>query len=72
MEQFAPELQVAPKVIEAHHQRGVICRAVTYEGTDIICFAPPLIMNEDQVNTMVERLHDAIKEVRESLSHVLQ
>ncbi len=69
---FAPELQVAPKVIEALHQRGVICRAVTYEGTDIICFAPPLIMNEEQVNTMVERLHDAIKEVRESLSRVLQ
>lgn len=65
---FPAEQQVAPKVIEALHQRGVICRAVTYDETDIICFSPPLIMNEEQVNTMVEKLHDAIKEVSEVIS----
>lgn len=69
---FASDLQVAPKVIEALHQRGVICRAVTYEGTDIICFCPPLIINEQQIETMIERIHDAIKEVRKELSAVLK
>ncbi len=68
---FSSDLQVAPKVIEALHQRGVICRAVTYEGTDIICFSPPLIINKEQVETMIEKLHDAIKEVRNELSATL-
>lgn len=68
---FSSDLQVAPKVIEALHQRGVICRAVTYEGTDIICFSPPLIINKEQVETMIEKLHEAIKEVRNELSATL-
>lgn len=69
---FSSDLQVAPKVIEALHNRGVICRGVTYEGTDIICFAPPLIINEEQIETMVDRLYDSIKEVRSGLSTVLK
>jgi len=69
---FSSDLQVAPKVIEALHQRGVICRAVTYEGTDIVCFSPPLIINKQQIETMIEKLGDAIKEVRKELSSVLE
>lgn len=64
---FPAGLKVAPKVIEALHERGVICRPVTYDNTDIICFAPPLIMNKAQVNTMVEKLHDAILSVQKQL-----
>lgn len=67
---FDSSLQVAPKVIEALHQRGVISRAVTYEGTDIICFSPPLIINKEQVEMMIEKLRDAILEVRSGLSTV--
>jgi putrescine---pyruvate transaminase len=66
-QRFAPELQVAVKVIEALHQRGIICRPVTYEGVDIICFAPPLIINQYQVDTILERLQDAILDVRKQL-----
>lgn len=64
---FDPSLKVAGRVIEALHQRGVICRPVSYEGTDIICFCPPLIINEEQVNTMLDKLHDAILEVQNEL-----
>lgn len=64
---FSPDLKVAGKVIEALHERGVICRSVTYDGTDIICFAPPLIMDQSQVHTLVEKLHDAIKAVQTEL-----
>lgn len=69
---FSSNLQVAPKIIEALHRRGVICRAVTYEGTDIICFSPPLIINKQQIETMLEKLHDAIIEVRKELTGVLK
>lgn len=64
---FAPELKVAPRVIEELHQRGVICRSVSYEGTDIICFSPPLIMNEEQINDMVEKLYESILAVQKEL-----
>ncbi|SDI41505.1 aspartate aminotransferase family protein [Natribacillus halophilus] len=66
-ERFSSEVNAAPKVIDALHERGVICRSVTFGGTDIICFAPPLTINEAQVNDIVERLHDAITEVREAI-----
>ena len=64
---FSADLKVAPKVIEALHERGVICRAVTFEGTDIICFAPPLIINKEQVDRLVEKLHDAVLSVQNDL-----
>lgn len=65
---FSSELSVAPKVIEALHERGVICRPVTYDQTDIICFSPPLIMDKAQVDTVVEKLHDAILSVQQKIS----
>lgn len=64
---FSSELKVAAKVIEALYERGVICRAVTYEGTDIICFSPPLTINEEQIKTLVEKLHAAISSVAQEL-----
>lgn len=67
-ERFSPDLQVAPKVIETLHQNGVICRAVTYEGTDIICFSPPLIINSKEINKLNEILHEAVFTVQKQLS----
>ncbi|MEC5423065.1 aspartate aminotransferase family protein [Virgibacillus sp. C22-A2] len=64
---FSPDLQVAAQVIEALHERGVICRAVSYGDSDIICFAPPIIIDENQVNTMLEKLHDSILTVQKQL-----
>lgn len=64
---FSQELKGAPKVIEALHQRGVICRAVTYESSNIICFAPPLVINDLQINTLIEKSHDALAEIQKGL-----
>ena len=60
-ERFPAELNVAGKVIEELYTRGVICRPVTYENTDIICFAPPLIITEDEVDLLLEKVYEAIK-----------
>ena len=65
---FSSDLNVASKVIEALHERGVICRPVTYDQTDIICFSPPLIINQAQVHTVTEKLHDAILSVQKDIS----
>ncbi|MFG6115649.1 aspartate aminotransferase family protein [Halobacillus sp. MO56] len=64
---FSKDQAVAPKVIEELHQRGVICRAVTYESSNIICFAPPLIINEQQINDILDKLHDSILSVQKQL-----
>lgn len=66
-ERFSADLMVAPQVIEALHRRGVICRAVTYENTDIIAFSPPLSINEREVNMMIDKLYEAIVEVEGKL-----
>ncbi|SFB39238.1 putrescine aminotransferase [Lentibacillus halodurans] len=64
---FSPDLQVGPNVIEALYERGVICRPVRYDGTDIICFAPPLIISRDQVNVLVEKLYDTVQKIQNHL-----
>ncbi|GAA0590603.1 aspartate aminotransferase family protein [Virgibacillus siamensis] len=70
-ERFTSDQKVAPKVIDALHQRGVICRPVTYDNTDIICFAPPIIINKVQINTLVDKLYDAIHAVEKELGQVM-
>lgn len=67
-ERFPADKKVASQVIESLFQKGVICRAVTYENTGIICFCPPLIINEEQLNDLMNRVHEAIKEVEQKIN----
>lgn len=67
-EPFRSDKNITAQVIEALHKRRVICRGVTYENSDIICFSPPLIINEKEINELIERVYDAIKEVEENIS----
>lgn len=64
---FKASLKVAPKVVRDLAERGMICRAVTYDGTDIITFAPPLIVNKEQIDKMIEIFHDSVLAVREEM-----
>lgn len=66
-ERFPSEWKVAPKVIDALYERGIICRPVTYDGTAIVTFAPPLIVTADQVDHILEQLRDAVIAVRKDL-----
>lgn len=66
---FARKLQVAGKVNAALTKRGVICRPIMHDDTDIIAFAPPLIINQEQINVLIENLHAALLEVRNSLKN---
>ncbi|MFT9846420.1 aminotransferase family protein [Aneurinibacillus sp. REN35] len=51
---------VTPMLVSELMTRGLICRGVTYEGADTLVFAPPLIINKQQVNKMVELIHEAL------------
>ena len=53
--------KVAPRVVAAMLERGVIARAMP-QG-DIIGFAPPLCITPAECDTVVEAMTDAVKEV---------
>ncbi len=64
---ISPNLKLAPRVIEALHERGVICRAVTYDDSDIICFSPPLTITKEQIQTLIEKLRESVLTVKQEL-----
>lgn len=64
-------LKLAPRVVEALHVRGVICRSVTFDGCDILCFSPPLTINKEQIKTLTEKLTESIKSVEQELASEL-
>lgn len=68
---FSPDLQVTSKIIEALHERGVICRGVTYDGTDIVCFSPPLSINEKEIDRLVETLRESVLLIESQLESQL-
>lgn len=66
-QRFSPDLKVTARIIEALHERGVICRGVTYDGTDIICFSPPLSINKEETRLLVERLRESVLTIERAL-----
>ncbi|WP_394138277.1 aminotransferase family protein [Cytobacillus oceanisediminis] len=52
--------QFAPAVVAEAAKRGLICRSVIFDGMDILVFAPPLTINKQEINSLVEILHDSI------------
>lgn len=68
---FPAELKVAPRIIAALHERGVICRAVTYDNTDIVCFSPPLIITKTQIDDLIAILREAVLSVQQEVEEQL-
>ncbi|MFC0190129.1 aspartate aminotransferase family protein [Fictibacillus aquaticus] len=60
-ERFAEPL--APKIVGEAARRGLICRSVVFDGQDTLVFAPPLIINQEEINELISILNDAIEAV---------
>ena len=58
---FEPALKIGAQVSKACRDRGLIARAMPHG--DILGFAPPLIMSEDEVEQMLEMAKAALDEV---------
>lgn len=54
---------VAPKIVAEMLKRGVIGRAVVYGGQDTLAFAPPFVINKEQVDEMVSIVNESIEAV---------
>jgi adenosylmethionine-8-amino-7-oxononanoate aminotransferase len=64
-ETFDTKLGVGRAVVKEAFEQGLICRAVG--GLDIIALAPPLVITQEQLDTVVTTLREAIQVVQEQL-----
>jgi len=54
---------VTPQIVAEALKRGLICRSVVYDGQDTLAFAPPFIINEEQMDDMINILNESIQAV---------
>lgn len=64
-ERFAEK--VSAKIVAEARNRGLIIRNVTYWDKDTIAYAPPLCINEEEVDEMVNIFKEAVIEVQGTL-----
>ncbi|WP_428776031.1 aspartate aminotransferase family protein [Vibrio sp.] len=62
---FDPNLKVGPQVAAACLELGLIARAMPHG--DILGFAPPLITNRNDIDTIVDRAYQAVNKVMDNL-----
>jgi adenosylmethionine-8-amino-7-oxononanoate aminotransferase len=60
---FPAELGLAARLTEAMLERGLCTRVVM----DCICLAPPFVISDDQIDTLVAIIRDAIAAVASDL-----
>jgi putrescine---pyruvate transaminase len=58
---------IAPKAVAEIMKCGLVCRGVTYEGSDTLVFAPPLVINQQEVNQIIDILDTALLNVKKEL-----
>lgn len=54
---------LTPKIVAEALKRGLICRSVVYEGQDTLAFAPPFIINQQQMDDMLDIVSASIRAV---------
>ena len=57
---FTPEDGVGPRLMQAMVSRGLFTRL---RGEDVICLAPPIVASDEQIDRIVEIVHDAVHDV---------
>lgn len=62
---FDPKLGVAARVARAAMSRGVITRALP--SSDSLAFSPPLVINEQEIDTLVDTVREAMDSVQREL-----
>lgn len=58
-----PEMKISPLVVAEAAKRGLICRAVTFDHQDSVVLAPPLITNNQEVESILSILKGSVLEI---------
>ena len=64
-ELLAPEIEVGNRIADAAQKRGVLVRPIAHLNV----LSPPLILDRDQIDTLVSVLRESIVEVMDDLTH---
>lgn len=51
---------IAPKVVNECFKRGMIGRAVVYDGQDTLAFAPPFVITKEQIQEIINIVHESL------------
>lgn len=62
------EEPITPTILNAAIDRGLICRAVLYEGSDTLIFAPPLTISKQEVDEIIQILDESLSVVMATTS----
>lgn len=62
-EPFAPSSKVAFQIHEKAIDCGLVTRPIMFDNTDIIALCPPLIINQQQVENLLDILAESIRHV---------
>ena len=52
-----------PKIVQEALKRGLICRAVVYDGQDTLAFAPPFTITKDEMDQIIHIVNESIQAV---------
>src|SRR5699024_9107441 len=52
-----------PLIVQEALKRGLICRAVVYDGQDTLAFAPPFTITEAEMDEILDIVNESIKTV---------
>ncbi|MEK4028551.1 aspartate aminotransferase family protein [Pseudobacillus sp. FSL P4-0506] len=58
---FDPSVFAAPAVVEECAKRNLILRPLIFGGLNVVAIAPPLIVNKQDIETIIHTLSDSIK-----------
>ena len=58
---------LAPKIAAEAAKRGLIFRFVVFDGSDTLVFAPPLVINKQEIEQIISILYDTLREVKKGL-----
>lgn len=61
---------LSPTVVNEAAKLGLICRSVVFDDMDILVFAPPLTINKQEIQRLIEILHHAVENVERSINEV--
>ncbi|WP_413064823.1 aspartate aminotransferase family protein [Siminovitchia sp. 179-K 8D1 HS] len=60
-EGFAPDVYAAMAVVDECKKRNLILRPLTFGGINCVAIAPPLIVQKQDIETIIDTLSDSIK-----------
>lgn len=61
------DMPISPLIVSEAAKRGLICRSVLFDNQDTIVLAPPLIINDIEIQKIIQLLREAVQAVENNV-----